>query len=136
MPEPSPAVRVDDVAKEFRLPHERVHTLKERALHPLRRSGFDVLRALEAVSFEVSEGEFFGIVGRNGAGKSTLLKCLAGIYRVDRGEIRLRGRLSTFIELGVGFNPDLAARDNVLINGIMLGLSPKEALRRFDSIIE
>ena len=82
------------------------------------------------------EGEFFGIVGRNGSGKSTLLKCLAGIYRADRGEIRMRGRLSTFIELGVGFNPDLAARDNVLINGIMLGLLPREALRRFDAIIE
>jgi ABC-type polysaccharide/polyol phosphate transport system ATPase subunit len=130
------AVQVADVAKEFRLPHERVHTLKERALHPFRRTGVDVLRALEAVSFDVAEGEFFGIVGRNGSGKSTLLKCLAGIYRVDHGEIRLRGRLSTFIELGVGFNPDLAARDNVLINGIMLGLSPKEALRRFDAIIE
>jgi ABC-type polysaccharide/polyol phosphate transport system ATPase subunit len=130
-----PAIRVADVAKEFHLPHERVHTLKERALHPFRRGGSDVLRALEGVSFEVPEGEFFGIVGRNGSGKSTLLKCLAGIYRADRGEIRMRGRLSTFIELGVGFNPDLAARDNVLINGIMLGLSPKDALRRFDAII-
>src|ERR671914_634876 len=136
MADPMLAVQVADVAKEFRLPHERVHTLKERALHPFRRTGVDVLRALEGVSFEVAEGEFFGIVGRNGSGKSTLLKCLAGIYRIDRGEIRLRGRLSTFIELGVGFNPDLAARDNVLINGIMLGLSPKEALRRFDAIIE
>ena len=135
MSDPSVAVQVADVAKEFRLPHERVHTLKERALHPFRRTGVDVLRALEGVSFDVAEGEFFGIVGRNGSGKSTLLKCLAGIYRVDHGEIRLRGRLSTFIELGVGFNPDLAARDNVLINGIMLGLSPKEALRRFEAII-
>jgi ABC-type polysaccharide/polyol phosphate transport system ATPase subunit len=133
--EPPPAITVQDVSKQFRLPHERVHTLKERALHPFRRSGFDVLRALEGVSFDVAEGEFFGIVGRNGSGKSTLLKCLAGIYRIDHGEIRMRGRLSTFIELGVGFNPDLAARDNVLINGIMLGLSPKEALRRFDAII-
>jgi ABC-type polysaccharide/polyol phosphate transport system ATPase subunit len=130
------AVQVTDVAKEFRLPHERMHTLKERAMHPFRRSGVDVLRALEGVSFGVPQGEFFGIVGRNGSGKSTLLKCLAGIYGVNRGEIRMRGRLSTFIELGVGFNPDLAARDNVLINGIMLGLSPKEALSRFEAIIE
>jgi ABC-type polysaccharide/polyol phosphate transport system ATPase subunit len=136
MADPMLAVQVSDVAKEFRIPHERVHTLKERALHPFRRTGGDVLRALEGVSFEVAEGVFFGIVGRNGSGKSTLLKCLAGIYGVDRGDIRLRGRLSTFIELGVGFNPDLAARDNVLLNGIMLGLSPKEALRRFDAIIE
>jgi ABC-2 type transport system ATP-binding protein len=132
----SPAIHVENVTKEFLLPHERVHTLKERALHPFRRAGSDVLKALEGVSFDVPEGEFFGIVGRNGSGKSTLLKCLAGIYRADRGEIRMRGRLSTFIELGVGFNPDLAARDNVLINGIMLGLSPRQALRRFDAIIE
>jgi ABC-type polysaccharide/polyol phosphate transport system ATPase subunit len=131
-----PAVVVEDVSKQFKLPHERVHTLKERALHPFRRTGSERLQALDRVSFEVAPGEFFGIVGRNGSGKSTLLKCLAGIYRTDGGEIRMRGRLSTFIELGVGFNPDLAARDNVLINGIMLGLSPKEALRRFDRIIE
>jgi ABC-type polysaccharide/polyol phosphate transport system ATPase subunit len=130
-----PAVSVEGVGKEFRLPHEQAHTLKERALHPFRRVGADRLHALEDVSFAVEEGEFFGIVGRNGSGKSTLLKCLAGIYKVDHGQIRMRGRLSTFIELGVGFNPDLPARDNVLINGIMLGLSPKEALRRFDSII-
>jgi ABC-type polysaccharide/polyol phosphate transport system ATPase subunit len=130
------AVSVEGVSKEFRLPHEQVHTLKERALHPLRRSSEDRLLALDDVTFDVGTGEFFGIVGRNGSGKSTLLKCLAGIYRADRGTIRMRGRLSTFIELGVGFNPDLAARDNVLINGIMLGLSPREALRRFDRIIE
>ena len=78
--------------------------------------------ALRDVSFEVPEGEFFGIVGRNGSGKSTLLKCLAGIYRIDEGDMRVRGRISTFIELGVGFNPDLAARDNIIINAIMLGL--------------
>jgi ABC-type polysaccharide/polyol phosphate transport system ATPase subunit len=128
-------VVVDRLSKQFMLPHERVHTLKERALHPFRRAGSARLRALEDVSFTVAEGEFFGIVGRNGSGKSTLLKCLAGIYRADAGTIHMRGRLSTFIELGVGFNPDLAARDNVLINGIMLGLTPKEALRRFDSVI-
>src|SRR3954453_3872695 len=121
----APADVVDDLRKEFRLPHERVHTLKERVLHPLRRSGVDVLRALDGVSFEVAQGEVFGIVGPSGSGKSTLLKCLAGIYRPDHGTIRMRGRLSTFIELGVGFNPDLAARDNVVINGIMLGLSPR-----------
>jgi ABC-type polysaccharide/polyol phosphate transport system ATPase subunit len=129
-------VIVESLSKEFRLPHERVHTLKERALHPFKRVGADRLEALDRVSFDVREGEFFGVVGRNGSGKSTLLKCLAGIYRPDGGEIRMRGRLSTFIELGVGFNPELAARDNVLINGIMLGLSPREALRRFESIIE
>jgi ABC-2 type transport system ATP-binding protein len=130
-----PAVVVDGVHKTFRLPHERVHTLKERALHPFRRSGHQTLRALRDVSFAVEPGEFFGIVGRNGSGKSTLLKCMAGIYATDSGGIYVNGRMSTFIELGVGFNPDLPARDNVMINATMLGLSPREARRRFDQII-
>jgi ABC-type polysaccharide/polyol phosphate transport system ATPase subunit len=131
-----PAVSVEGVGKEFRLPHEQAHTLKERALHPFRRVGADRLHALEDVSFAVEEGEFFGIVGRNGSGKSTLLKCLAGIYAADAGEIEVVGRLSPFIELGVGFNPDLTARDNVIINAIMLGLTRREARRRFDEIID
>ena len=88
------------------------------------------------ISFGVRKGEFFGIVGRNGSGKSTLLKCLAGIYAADTGRIWVDGRLSTFIELGVGFNPDLAALDNVVLNGIMLGLSPKEARDRYERVIE
>src|SRR3712207_2587407 len=92
-----PAVVVDSVSKRFRVPHERVHTLKERAMHPFRRTGEDRFDALKDVSFAVPRGEFFGIVGRNGSGKSTLLKCLAGIYRVDDGEIYVDGRLSTFI---------------------------------------
>jgi ABC-type polysaccharide/polyol phosphate transport system ATPase subunit len=130
-----PAVVFDEVSKSFVLPHERVHTLKERVLHPLRRAGHERLDALKGVSFEVAQGEFFGIVGRNGSGKSTLLKCLAGIYRVDGGGIFVDGRLSTFIELGVGFNPDLAARENVELNAVMLGLPAREARRRFDQII-
>jgi ABC-type polysaccharide/polyol phosphate transport system ATPase subunit len=130
-----PAVVVDGVSKSFRLPHERVHTLKERILHPLRRAGSDRLDALDDISFAVAPGEFFGIVGRNGSGKSTLLKCMAGIYRTDAGAIYVNGRLSTFIELGVGFNPDLAALDNVMINGVMLGLTPREARARFERVI-
>src|SRR5689334_11254787 len=118
------------------MPTERVHTLKERALHPLRRrSGTDIV-ALRDVNFAVAPGEFFGIVGRNGSGKSTLLKCMAGVYATDQGRIWVDGRLSTFIELGVGFNPDLPARDNVMLNATMLGLSPREARRRFDAVID
>src|SRR6185312_3446298 len=98
--------------------------LKERALHPLRRRSGEDLVALRDVSFEVEQGEFFGIVGRNGSGKSTLLKCLAGIYATDSGAMYVDGRMSAFIELGVGFNMDLPARDNVLINATMLGLTP------------
>jgi ABC-type polysaccharide/polyol phosphate transport system ATPase subunit len=132
---PHPAVRIADVSKSFRLPHQRYHTLKERALHPFRSRTYDVLRAVDEVSVDVQPGEFFGIVGRNGSGKSTLLKCIAGIYDIDRGELTVRGRLSPFIELGVGFNMDLTARDNVMINAIMLGLTRKEARARFDEII-
>jgi len=131
-----PAVVVDGVSKTFELPHERMHTLKERALHPLRRTEVDALQALRDVSFAVERGEFFGIVGRNGSGKSTLLKCLAGIYSADRGDIYIDGRLSAFIELGVGFSMDMPARDNVTINATMLGLSPREARRRFDAIVD
>jgi ABC-type polysaccharide/polyol phosphate transport system ATPase subunit len=129
-------VVVSGVSKSFHRPHERVHTLKERALRPFRNKTGDRFAALNDVSFSVRRGEFFGVVGRNGSGKSTLLKCMAGIYGVDRGEVAIGGRLSTFIELGVGFNPDLAARDNVVLNGIMLGLSPREARARFDAVIE
>jgi ABC-type polysaccharide/polyol phosphate transport system ATPase subunit len=131
-----PALAAEGVNKIFKIPEERSHTLKERALHPLRRSRHEVLHALKDISFAVPPGEFFGIVGRNGSGKSTLLKCLAGIYRADAGQIWCNGRMSTFIELGVGFNQDLAAYDNVALNGIMLGLSPREARARFERVIE
>ena len=135
MPAAATAIRVEALEKTFRIPQDRMHTLKERALHPLRRQRFNELNVLRGISFEVLEGEFFGIVGRNGSGKSTLLKCLAGIYRADAGKIFVGGRLSPFIELGVGFNPDLPARDNVEINAVMMGLNPKQARARFDEII-
>jgi ABC-type polysaccharide/polyol phosphate transport system ATPase subunit len=130
-----PAVVVDHVSKTFRLPHVQYSTLKERMLHPLRSTTYDELKALTDVDVTIKQGEFFGIVGRNGSGKSTLLKCLAGIYRPDKGAITVHGRLSPFIELGVGFNPDLTARDNVVINGVMMGLTRKEAVRSFDDVI-
>jgi ABC-type polysaccharide/polyol phosphate transport system ATPase subunit len=129
------AVRAEAVSKVFRLPHRQVHTLKERVVHPTRRRSIERLEALSDVSVDVRQGEFFGIVGRNGSGKSTLMKCLAGIYRADAGEMWMRGRMAPFIELGVGFNPELTARDNVLLNAIMLGLTPAQARERYDAII-
>ncbi len=135
MPEPQKAVVVRNVSKDFRLAAEQRQTFKERVVNPRFDRNAKVFHALQDVSFEVNRGEFFGIVGRNGSGKSTLLKCIAGIYRTDSGSIQLAGRLSTFIELGVGFNPDLAARDNIILNGIMLGLSPKDAASRVDEVI-
>jgi ABC-type polysaccharide/polyol phosphate transport system ATPase subunit len=131
----APAIVIRDLCKTFRLPHQRYSTLKERMLHPGASRAHDELRALRDVSVEIGRGEFFGIVGRNGSGKSTLLKCLAGIYDVDQGDVEIHGRLSPFIELGVGFNPDLTARDNVLINGVMLGLTRRQARERFDDVI-
>jgi len=133
---PPIVVQARGVSKTFRIPEDRVDSLKERAVHPLRRSEFRELNALRDISFEIRRGEFFGIVGRNGSGKSTLLKILASIYRADAGSIRMAGRVAPFIELGVGFNPDLTARDNVQLNGVMMGLSRQEARRRLDAVLD
>jgi ABC-2 type transport system ATP-binding protein len=122
--------------KAFRIPEHRVDSFKERAAHPFRRIEYRELQALNDVSFDVHQGEFFGIVGRNGSGKSTLLKILASIYRADAGTVRMAGHLAPFIELGVGFNPELTARENGVLNGMLLGLTMKEARRRLDAILE
>src|SRR5580692_634112 len=107
------AIQVEDLHKSFRIPTQRVDSLKERAVHPFAARDYRELHALDGISFEIRQGEFFGIVGRNGSGKSTLLKLLASIYRADSGRIRIAGRMAPFIELGVGFNHDLTARENV-----------------------
>ena len=129
-------IEVRALDKTFRIPRHRVDSLKERALRPFARADYRELHALRGVSFDVHRGEFFGIVGRNGSGKSSLLKVMASIYRADAGRIRMAGRVAPFIELGVGFNPELTARDNVLLNGVMMGLSRQEAARRLDAVLE
>src|SRR5207302_4099325 len=91
---------------------------------------------LRDISFDVHQGEFFGIVGRNGSGKSTLLKIMASIYRADGGRIRMAGRLAPFIELGVGFNPELTSRENVVLNGVLMGLTRQQARRRLDRVMD
>jgi ABC-type polysaccharide/polyol phosphate transport system ATPase subunit len=130
------AIEARGLKKTFRIPTHRIDSLKERAVRPFATRDYRILRALDDVSFDVRQGEFFGIVGRNGSGKSTLLKCLASIYRADAGTIRMAGRLAPFIELGVGFNPELTARENVVLNGVMMGLTKRETKRRLDSIVE
>jgi ABC-type polysaccharide/polyol phosphate transport system ATPase subunit len=130
------AVEVRGLKKAFRIPTKRVDTLKERVASAFRPREFGRLEALAGIDFEIFEGEFFGVVGRNGSGKSTLLKLLASIYRADAGRIRVAGRIAPCIELGVGFNTELNAFDNVVLNGVMMGLSPEEARARFDDVIE
>lgn len=129
------AIKVDRVSKGFRLPVRRVDTLRERLVAGLTPAT-EELSVLRDVSFEVGRGQFFGIAGRNGSGKSTLLKLIAGIYRPDSGEIRAAGRLAPIIELGVGFNNDLPAYDNVVMNAVMMGLDPAEARTRYPEIME
>jgi ABC-type polysaccharide/polyol phosphate transport system ATPase subunit len=124
------------VSKTFRIPQQKVDSLKERFTHPFAPQEYRELRALRDISFTVGLGEFFGIVGRNGSGKSTLLKIMASIYAADAGRIRMAGRLAPFIELGVGFNPELTSRENVVLNGVLMGLSRREARRRLDAVLD
>jgi ABC-type polysaccharide/polyol phosphate transport system ATPase subunit len=128
-------VSVKDVGKVFQIPKERHTSLKSLVLRGWRNRGYRKFEAIEKVDFEIHRGEFFGIIGQNGSGKSTLLKILAGIYVPSRGKVRIDGRLSPFIELGVGFNPELTARENVFLNGAILGLSRAEVAAKFDEII-
>ncbi|MFI5027860.1 MAG: ABC transporter ATP-binding protein, partial [Solirubrobacterales bacterium] len=130
------AIHADGVEKVFRIPTHRVDSFKERVVRPFAARDYRELRALAGVSFDVHKGEFFGIVGRNGSGKSTLLKILASIYRADAGRIAMVGRLAPFIELGVGFNPELTARENVVLNGVMMGLTPRETKGRLDAVLD
>lgn len=130
------AVKVENVSKTFRLPHEKHTSLKGAFLNSFKQKSYEVQEALKDVSFEVKKGEFFGIVGRNGSGKSTLLKCMAGVYSPTKGKLHIEGSLVPFIELGVGFNPELSGRDNVYLNGALLGFSRKQMNNMYDDIVE
>jgi ABC-type polysaccharide/polyol phosphate transport system ATPase subunit len=129
------AIRVEDLAKRFRIPLDRSSTLKHRLTHWKSASRYRTLEALRDISFEVSAGEFIGIIGHNGSGKSTLLKILSRIYRPDAGKVTIEGKVSPFLELGVGFNPELTARENIFLSGAILGLGRAELHQRFDEII-
>jgi len=133
------AISVKDLYKSFRLPHEQHSGLKQFIVNIFRRNrvkGYEDQRVLKGLSFDVKKGDFFGVVGRNGSGKSTLLKLLAGIYTPDRGSISVNGTLVPFIELGVGFNPELTGRENVYLNGALLGFSHKQMDAMYDQIVE
>lgn len=138
MKEPSTnvALHVSEVAKSFKLPTERAGSLKNAIFNWLRGiRGYRIQHVLKDISFDVHEGEFFGIVGKNGSGKSTLLKLISQIYTPDHGEIKTYGKLVPFIELGVGFNPELTGRENVYLNGAMLGFSTEEIDSMYDDIV-
>ena len=129
------AIGVEGVGKRFRIPLDRSSTLKHRMTHWRSTSRYRVLEALHDVSFEIPYGQFCGIIGHNGSGKSTLLKILSRIYRPDTGKLAVNGRVSPFLELGVGFNPELSARDNIFLNGAILGISRGELRKRVDEIL-
>lgn len=131
------AIKVENVSKTFRLPHEKNNSIKSAAINFYRsKRTYEKQQALEDISFEVKKGEFFGIVGRNGSGKSTLLKILAGIYSPSRGNVHVNGKLTPFIELGVGFNPELTGRENVFLNGALLGFNRKQMQKLYKDIVD
>lgn len=135
----NPVIVVSGVSKDFKLPHEKIDSIKGLFVNPFqvkKNKGVETQHALKDISFEVKEGEFFGIVGRNGSGKSTLLKLIAKIYQPTEGRIDVAGRLVPFIELGVGFNPELTGRENTYLNGALMGFSDREIDAKYQDIVE
>jgi ABC-2 type transport system ATP-binding protein len=129
-------ITVEHVSKTFKLPHEKTSSIKSAVINFYRRKRtFEQQQALKDISLEVKKGEFFGIVGRNGSGKSTLLKLLAGIYSLSQGRIEVKGKLTPFIELGVGFSPELTGRENIFLNGALLGFNRAEMEAMYDDIV-
>jgi ABC-2 type transport system ATP-binding protein len=128
------AISVRDVSKHFKVAHERYPSLKEKVIHLGRNPGEDFV-ALHPMSIEIAEGTTFGLLGHNGSGKSTLLKCIAGLLRPTTGEIETRGRLAALLELGAGFQAELTGRENIFLNGAILGMSKRDLARRFDEIV-
>lgn len=131
------AISVENISKTFKLPHEKHNSIKSNFINFRgKKRTFEVQKALEDISFEIKKGEFFGIVGRNGSGKSTLLKLLADIYVPTTGRVKVNGSLTPFIELGVGFNPELTGRENVFLNGALLGFNRQQMQAMYNDIVQ
>jgi len=131
-----PIIEVKNLSKVFEIPHERRNTLKSYFLNPFKKNEKERFYALNSVDFKVNKGDFIGIVGRNGSGKSTLLKILAGIFEPTKGKVEVNGTLVPFLELGVGFNPELTGRENIYLNGIILGMTRKYVESKFEQIVD
>jgi ABC-type polysaccharide/polyol phosphate transport system ATPase subunit len=131
----TPSISVDHLSKRFRLYEERNDTIKASLMRG-RRAKFREFWAIDDVSFDIHPGETFGIIGENGSGKSTMLKCMARILRPDKGNVHVNGKLSALLELGAGFHPELSGRENVYLNGSILGLSRKQLDSKFTEIVE
>lgn len=130
------AVAIKNIHKEFILPQHKNTTFKQTVVNIVKKNNKVTQKVLDGVSFEVHKGDFFGIVGRNGSGKSTLLKLIAGVYYPTSGSIDVNGGLTPFIELGVGFNPELSGRDNIFLNGALLGYNRSQMADMYDEIVE
>ena len=129
------AISVKNLSKTFRVPHQKIDSMRSAFVNLFNNNSYEEFRALDNVSFDVKKGQFVGIIGHNGSGKSTLLKCLAGVYVPDKGSVDINGRISPFLELGIGFNPELSGRDNIYLNATILGLSKQEIQEKFDEIV-
>lgn len=129
------AVTISHVSKSFIIPHQKQDTLVEFMSHPFSHNTKERFDVLQDISFSVNPGKTFGIIGSNGSGKSTLLKIIAGVYEADNGDITINGKLVPFLELGVGFNPELTARENIYLNGTILGMTHEFLHRKFDEIV-
>lgn len=130
------AIRINNIKKEFILPQSKDTSLKQAAVNIVRKKNKVTQKVLDGVTFDINKGDFFGIVGRNGSGKSTLLKLIAGVYYPTAGSIELNGGLTPFIELGVGFNPELSGKDNIYLNGALLGFTREQMAGMYEDIVE
>lgn len=129
-------IHVEHAGKNFVIPNEHISSIRGHFVNIFKKKSYETFHALSDVSFDVQEGDFFGIIGRNGSGKSTLLKLIAQIYEPSEGKISIHGKISPFLELGVGFNPELSARENIYLNGAILGMQKKQIDAIYDEVIE